>query len=745
MPVSHYELGRMGTLTMQPEGPFVAGSSVTLTLDYTVGEVGIDDTGGIKISWQGSSDMGRAQFGDPAGPNYATVSTTGDAEMIAELNRANVRPWRNTIYVRCTKGYLRPGDRITVVLGDTAGGSPGLQLPTNRDNRFELRCFVDAFAIYEFIELDRAVGFELLAGAPVRWNALVPSVNRLGDPFRLAITAEDLWGNTTRLGQRFHLRSPMPIVNLPDGPGPDPDDETWVVEGLAARATGDLRIELLDATGSVAAVSNPMRVERAPALLAFWGDLHGQSGETAGSSTADDYFRFARDRAFVDIAGHSGNDFAITDAFWNHLNELTRRYNEPGRFVTLPGYEWSGNTAVGGDRNVYYAREGEPIHRSSRILAGGGDGANSDCLHVRDLFDTLSERDAILIAHVGGRFADLHEGHGDCETAVEVHSVWGTFEWILHDAFDLGHRVGVVCHSDDHEGRPGAARPGATIFLANGGLTCYRMPELTREALVEALRRRHHYGTTGVRIHLDVVGAFETPVRLLANGCASEVMDVMMGDIVEADDVPMQLDVDVVGHAPIERVTLFNGREPIEIVRPFAPADAGRRIRVMWEGAMARGRGRQASWTGGVHLEGNRFERADAVNFLHPERPLVVSGCGTEVRWDVVTAGQKIGVDLLLEDPHAGTLVIDTNRVRKRLEIGEIGAEDLVLPAGGVGLQMSVSRLPDSNPHHSMRFRRSVVGEKGRDNPIHARVTFEDGNQAWSSPIYLVPAAAGQG
>ena len=80
-----------------------------------------------------------------------------------------------------------------------------------------------------------------------------------------------------------------------------------------------------------------------------------------------------------------------------------------------------------------------------------------------------------------------------------MHSTWGTFEWLLHDAFDKGFRVGVVCHSDDHKGRPGATKPGASTFGAIGGLTCYFMPELTRDALFEALRRRRASGTTPSR------------------------------------------------------------------------------------------------------------------------------------------------------------------------------------------------------------------------------------------------------
>ena len=121
-------------------------------------------------------------------------------------------------------------------------------------------------------------------------------------------------------------------------------------------------------------------VARAP-LRRYWGDLHGQSGETVGTNPARSYFAYARDKAFVDIVGHQGNDFQITDAFWQELNRLTAEFDVPGRFVCVPGYEWSGNTGMGGDRNIFYRREGRPIFRSSRILVDGQDPSQRRLLH----------------------------------------------------------------------------------------------------------------------------------------------------------------------------------------------------------------------------------------------------------------------------------------------------------------------------------------------------------------------------
>ena len=93
------------------------------------------------------------------------------------------------------------------------------------------------------------------------------------------------------------------------------------------------------ATSTCGSRTRAARSSRAPIRCAssqsaplrhYWGDLHGQSGETVGTNPAESYFRYARDKAFVDIVGHQGNDFQITDAFWHELNRLDRRVRRAG-------------------------------------------------------------------------------------------------------------------------------------------------------------------------------------------------------------------------------------------------------------------------------------------------------------------------------------------------------------------------------------------------------------------------------
>jgi len=743
MPFAHYLPEQMGTATIAPAGPFDAGSYAELVLTYTAGTFGIDDTGHLKISWRTTSDMGKPQLSDPAAPNYTTVEASNGAELEVRVDRVNIRPWANTLFIRVGRGFLRQGDTITVRFGDRRRGSPGLRLQTNCERTFEFKVVVDAFATYEFTEI-ASPEIALVAGPAARWKAIWPTLAVAGEPFRLAILAEDRWGNPTERAEGELLLMPSaPVAGLPSRVTVRPGDGPAVIQGLRAEQPGDLALRVYDTAERELCVAPPLRVVAAAALRHFWGDLHAQSEETIGTNSVEDYFAYARDRAFVDIVGHQGNDFQITDGFWDRLNDVTRHYDEPGRFVAVPGYEWSGNTGMGGDRNVWFIDEARPIRRSSSILVADGTPRNSDCHTAAALFEALQGEDAVVIAHVGGRYADLHVAHdGRLERSVEVHSTWGTFEWVLHDAFDIGARVGVVCHSDDHKGRPGATRPGASHFGAIGGLTCYLMPELTRAALFDALRRRHHYGTTGMRMFLSVAGHFAAPVTLfdddpaLGPAARRSVTVVQMGDIVAPGPHKMRLDVEAVGAAPIERIDVFHGSELVRTVRPESTAPS-RRIRVMWQGAEYRGRGREVDWHGTLAVEGGRFRRADPVNFLNPENPLHEPEAGCRLAWRSVTTGNMAGIDLYLEDGEAETIVLQTNFGGGRFAAAEIGREDLVIPMGGLGRQAVLYRLPEELPDR-LSFSHEAVFAGPSDLPVYVRVTQADGNQAWSSPIYLI-------
>ncbi|MEZ5862568.1 MAG: hypothetical protein R3D25_00200 [Geminicoccaceae bacterium] len=160
---------------------------------------------------------------------------------------------------------------------------------------------------------------------------------------------------------------------------------------------------------------------------------------------------------------------------------------------------------------------------------------------------------------------------------------------------------------------------------------------------------------------------------------------------------------------------------------------------MIWEGAEYRGRSRQVVWQGACRLAGNRFERVQGFNFFNQDKPLLLAANGSSVSFDNVTTGNFSGFDLWLEDADAGELTFTSGPVEAQVKIADIGLDDTVFAAGGLGKGLRLFRLPDTGKSHHLTFRERVRLAPGKDNPLYVRVTQEDGHQAWSSPIYLIP------
>ncbi|MBW4093366.1 MAG: DUF3604 domain-containing protein [Proteobacteria bacterium] len=738
-----------GTVEIDRTGPFEAGSLQSFILTYRAGRYGIDDSGSLKICWRFASDQGQPQFDRPDRANYVSVEASNGAKLAVRFDpKQNTRPWDRTLYIKVAQHFLREADTITVRFGDPRQGSPGLRMQSFADPHFSLRVLVDPIATYTYVEVPGMPVLPIVAGPAAVWHAVLPSWRHPGATFALGVRCDDRWGNPAPApgGRCLMLRSNLKVEGLPETLE-WPDGAAAVrCDGISVRAPGTVVIDVLDAAGTLLTRSNPLVVDAATGAQAYWGDLHAQSGETIGSGSALDYMRFARDHAFLDAVGHQANDFQVTPEFWQQLNTLMASWNAPGRFVTVPGYEWSGNTALGGDRNVFFATEDRPIRRSSHALVADRADADLDCLNVHELFAALSaaNEDAIVWAHCGGRYADIAYAHDHAlERAVEVHSSWGTFEWLVEDALSLGYRVGIVANSDGHKGRPGAEMPGASLFGAPGGLTCYWLPELTRAALFAAMRARHHYATTGCRMHLMVRAELERPSVLwhddprVPGASSQRGFTAMMGDIVQGAGERVRLSIEVVAASPIIGVELRRGTEVVETVRPQSDLPLGRRVWVAWSGAEYRGRARQTVWDGRLQVAGAGIARATPINFFNPDRVLQrVSD--HELGWASITTGNFSAVDLLLDDTDAD-IRVDTPHGVLHTSVAALGLTPLRVDCGGLGRELRASRLPEAAAPSSVSFSRELALRPGVDNPFYVCVTTEDGHQAWSSPIYCIP------
>ena len=152
---------------------------------------------------------------------------------------------------------------------------------------------------------------------------------------------------------------------------------------------------------------------------------------------------------------------------------------------------------------------------------------------------------------------------------MEIYSCWGQSENPSMDRWDKGmtpgagawealrrgYRLGMIASSDNHVGMPGRSyqhdRQVHTPFP--GGLAAVWAPELTREALFDALKSRRCYGTTGARIILDFT-----------------LNDQPMGSILEVEggEVSREVYAYVRGTDAINRVEVVQNGKVVETGTP---------------------------------------------------------------------------------------------------------------------------------------------------------------------------------
>ncbi|MEZ4733596.1 MAG: hypothetical protein R3E79_41395 [Caldilineaceae bacterium] len=167
---------RLGTVTLQPAGPVVAGSVGQWRLTYTVGSYGLDEGATLKLAQRFASDWEIPQFGRPTAGGYTTVTTNGAAKLRPYYHaKAHERPWMKCLVIDVYDGSLAPGDTITITLGDQSQGSPGIRAQTFQESAHEFRLLVDPTNASLVQRLPSSPLFPVIAGPPAELICLVPT------------------------------------------------------------------------------------------------------------------------------------------------------------------------------------------------------------------------------------------------------------------------------------------------------------------------------------------------------------------------------------------------------------------------------------------------------------------------------------------------------------------------------------------------------------------------------------------
>ena len=403
---------------------------------------------------------------------------------------------------------LAPGERVHIEYGAGASGA-AVDRFSERESRFFLAVDGDGDGLHAWIA--EPPGLAVAPGPAARLVLLLPPTARPGELLPLRAAVLDAAGNA---GVAFE--GTLKLTLPPGALGPSELEVPAATLGLARAelrmsSYGIVRVRA-DGPGGLTAESNPCVVTPdAPRIL--FGDLHGHSNLSDGTGTPEDYYRYARDAAGLDVAvltdhDHWGIPFLDeTPANWERIQAAARSFHEPGRFVTLLGYEWT--SWIFGHRHVLHFEDAAPIRSS----------ADERFDSPPELWAALAGAPALTFAHhsAGDPVAtdwsippdpalepvtEIVSVHGSSESFDSPMPVRGMLEGnTVRDALGRGYRLGFIGSGDSHDGHPGLVQ---LADGASGGLAGILASELTREAVLEALRARLAYATNGARIVLDV-------------------------------------------------------------------------------------------------------------------------------------------------------------------------------------------------------------------------------------------------
>lgn len=720
----------MGTVSLSPERDVIAGEFSTWTITFTAGEYGIDDGGTLVVAWKSVSDWDSPQFDEPAMPGYTTVSTTGDCRVSARYSKF-VRSFGNSILIDVNGGYIKKGDQIRIVLGDTSQGSLGMRAQSFCEREHEFRIFLDPCGTARYEEMPERLKVRIVPSFHHEIQAIVPGTVTVGEPFDIAIRALDEFGNPTGLyGGRISLRTSLRSEGIPDEVlFPEGTEGVIRLKGCRIMEEGFWNLVISDSERGYHACSNASRAVKSPAGdRLFWGDMHGQTRETVGTGLLDDYYSFARDKACIDFTGWQGNDFEVSDETWKEIREYTKKYDEEGRFLVYLGYEWSGTTPQGGDHNVYFLGDNEDFYPSSNWTATSVDNSNN-ANPITELHDKLKGRsDVLLIPHIGGRYGNLDYFNPAFSSVIEIHSHHGTFEWFAFDAMRKRMKVGFIAASDDHTCRPGLSYPlsghgksASGAFDVANGFTGVFAPALTKKAIWDAIRKRHCYASTFDRIYLE-----------------TRIGSLFMGDEGTVTGAP-KLELKAAGSYPIESYEIYDWDR--KILEAECLKRERRRIRIRWSGVVYRGRGKSSKWDGMIYVQDGKIISAEKYAFDRIDQGIVIKS-DKYVKFTSSTSGDYDGLILELETTDKTVVKFSSKVGSAEASYEEIMANGFTKDMGGLNLRLEMAPAyedisPEEYPSYDhIEVSRELPSDAG-EHAFWVKVLQSNGNAAWSSPIFV--------
>lgn len=224
----------------------------------------------------------------------------------------------------------------------------------------------------------------------------------------------------------------------------------------------------------------------------YRGELHSHTSESDGKGTVSEAYTYARDVAKLDFFAVTDHSSSISKNILEYTHaRIAGQFNNPGKFVALYGYEQTYSISTG-----YYGH----LNVLNTLTY-----TTQSATNLATFYKIMSKRSEAIVMfnHPGyswGNFLEYGNYNEDIDKVLTLSEIKGSGydnEYAL--ALTKGWHVSPMYNEDNHSPDWGNAREACGYALA---------PALTRENILESLRKNRTYTTTdgSMKIYYKING-----------------------------------------------------------------------------------------------------------------------------------------------------------------------------------------------------------------------------------------------
>lgn len=360
-------------------------------------------------------------------------------------------------------------------------------------------------------------------------RVIAPSMVGKNERFDVVVRFEDCYGNLTshapegtliefsydQLRENLNWKLFVPetgFINLPN---------------LYFNEPGIYRIKLTNSASKQVFYSSPIKCgESETSHSIYWGVFHGESERYDASAQIESCLRYFRDDLAYHFYGSSSfeSEEETSPEVWKNISLQVAEFNEEDRFITYLGSQWFNNDPTEGLRQLVFTKDNKPILRKK----------DSKSNALKKIYKSHTPKELIGIPSftmAKGMQYTFEDFVPEYEPVVEIYNAWGcsectkeegnlkpitangkngieeTAEGSIRKALNLGHRFGFVAGGLDDRGVFSDFYSSDQVQYTPG-ITAIITSAQSRDGLIQALRDRSCYATTGARIivNLEIAG-----------------------------------------------------------------------------------------------------------------------------------------------------------------------------------------------------------------------------------------------